>query len=94
MAQTGPRSNHSEADTDEQPSESVEAVLEEVSQRLNPAECENLTELGIYSIHDHVTARTITLPEGAEEFSDTTTVKQFYFEGEECPILIVAPLQI
>jgi hypothetical protein len=94
MPQTSPRSNHSEADSDELPSESVESVLEEVSKRLNPAECENLTELGIYSIHDHDTARTITLPEGAEEFSETTTVKQFYFEGEEYPLLIVAPLHL
>ena len=71
MAQASPRSNHREADTDERPPVSVEAWLEEVSRALDPAECEDLSELGIYSIHEHNTARTITLPEGAEEFDDT-----------------------
>jgi len=94
MAQASPRSNLSETDSDERPSVSVEAWLEAISRELDPAECEDLSELGIYSIHEHGNARTITLPEDADEFDDATTVKQYYFEGEDCPLLIVAPLQV
>ena len=94
MAQAGPRSNPSEVDSDEQSSVSVEAWLEAVSRELDPAECEDLSELGIYSIHEHSSACTITLPEDAEQFDDATTVKQYYFEGEDCPLLIVAPLKV
>ncbi len=94
MAQASPRSNHSEADSDDQPSVSVEAWLAAISRELDPAECEDLSELGIYSIHEHSSARTITLPEDADEFGDATTVKQYYFEGGDCPLLIVAPLQV
>lgn len=94
MSQPSPRSTNSETDTDERPSVSVETWLREVSRELDPAEWENLSELGIYSIHEHNTARTITLPERAEGFDDATTVKQYYFDGEDCPLLIIAPLQI
>ena len=94
MAQAGPCSNPSETDSDEKPSVSVEAWLEAVSKELDPTECEDFSELGIYSIHQHSSARTLTLPEAAEEFDDATTVKQYYFEGEDCPLLIVAPLKI
>jgi len=94
MAQASPRSTHREPDTDERSSVSIEAWLEAVSRELDPAECEDLSELGIYSIHEHSSARTITLPEDADEFEDATTVKQYYFEGEDCPLLIVAPLQV
>jgi len=79
---------------DDRPSVSVEAWLEAVSKELDPAECEGISELGIYSIHEHSSARTITLPEDANEFDDATTVKQYYFEGGDCPLLIVAPLKI
>ncbi|SEA27796.1 hypothetical protein SAMN04488065_2591 [Haloplanus vescus] len=94
MAQASPRSTPREPDTDERSSVSIEAWLEAVSRELDPAECEDLSELGIYSIHEHSSARTITLPENADEFEDATTVKQYYFEGEGCPLLIVAPLQV
>lgn len=94
MAHAGPRSDHSDGQSDDQPAASVDAWLEAVSKALHPAECETLAELGIYSIHEHSSARTITLPEDAAAFDDATTVKQFYFEGEECPLLIVAPLRI
>ena len=94
MAQAGPPSNPSETDSEEQPSVSVEAWLEAVSRELDPAKCENLSELGIYSIHEHSSASTITLPKDAAEFDDATTVKQYYFEGEDCPLLIVAPLTV
>jgi len=94
MAKASPRSNPSKTDSDEQPSVSVDAWLEAVSRELDPTECEDLSELGIYSIHEHSSARTITLPEDAEEFGDATTVKQYYFEGEDCPLLIVAPLKV
>lgn len=94
MSQAGPRSNRPEADADGRPSVSVEAWLEAVSRELDPAEWEGLSELGIYSIHEHSSARTITLPEDADEFDGATTVKQYYFEGEDCPLLIVAPLKI
>ena len=94
MAQASPRSTPRETDTDERSSVSVEAWLEAVSRELDPAECEDLSELGIYSIHEHGSARTITLPEDTDEFDDATTVKQYYFEGEDCPLLIVAPLTV
>lgn len=94
MAQADPRGTPSETDSDEQPSVSVEAWLEAVSRELDPTECKDFSELGIYSIHEHSSARTITLPEAAEEFDDAATVKQYYFEGEDCPLLIVAPLKI
>lgn len=73
---------------------SVEAWLEGVSRALDPTECDDLSELGIYSVHEHDTARTITLPQGASEFDDVTTVKQYYFEGEEIPLLLIAPIKI
>jgi hypothetical protein len=94
MAQTSTRSIPFETDSDEQPSVSVKAWPEAVSRELDPTECKDFSELGIYSIHEHSSARTITLPEAAEEFDDATTVKQYYFEGEDCPLLIVAPLKI
>lgn len=94
MAQASPRSDHTEADSDDRPAVSVTTWLEAVSKELDPAECERLSELGIYSIHEHSSARTITLPEEANGFEDATTVKQYYFEGEDCPLLIVAPIQV
>ncbi|MFB6197733.1 MAG: hypothetical protein ABEI52_05610 [Halobacteriaceae archaeon] len=94
MAQAGPRESGSKHDAEEEPSVSVDAWLQEVSKQLALAECEDLSELGIYSIHDHNSARTITLPESADGFEDTTTVKQYYFESEECPLLVVAPVKI
>jgi hypothetical protein len=94
MPQSSPRRSHTEVDSDDRPSVSVAAWLEAVSKELDPAECEGLSELGIYSIHEHSSARTITLPEDADGFADTTTVKQYYFEGEQCPLLIVAPVQL
>lgn len=93
MAQANTSDTRSDVDADDRRSVSIETWLAEVSRELDPADCEALSELGIYSIHDHDTARTMTLPKGAEEFDDATTVKQYYFEGEECPLLIVAPLQ-
>ena len=87
-------SSHASTDTEGCSSESVEAWLEAVSRELDPTECKDFSELGIYSIHEHSSARTITLPEAAEEFDDAATVKQYYFEGEDCPLLIVAPLKI
>ena len=94
MAQASPRNSLSEADSDERSSVSVEAWLEVVSKELDPTECQDLVELGIYSIHDHSSARTITLPKDAEAFHDAAAVKQFYFEGEDCPLLITVPLTI
>lgn len=84
----------SESDADDRSSVSVGAWLEGVSRELDPAECEDLSELGIYSIHEHSSARTITLPEDADDFKDAMTVKQYYFESEDCPLLIVAPLMV
>ena len=75
-------------------SASADADTESEDDDEDPAECEDLSELGIYSIHEHSSARTITLPEDADEFEDATTVKQYSFEGEDCPLLIVAPLQV
>ena len=94
MAQADPQGTSSGTDSDEQPSVSIETWLEAVSKELDPTEGEDFSELGIYSIHEHSSARTITLPEAAEEFNDAATVKQYYFEGEDCPLLIVAPLKI
>lgn len=94
MSQASPRNTLAETDSDERPPVSVEAWLEAVSRELNPAECEDLSELGMYSIHEHDSARTITLPVEAEAFKDATTVKQYYFEGDDCPLLIVAPLKV
>lgn len=68
---------------------SLEGWLVEVSQRIDPDDCADLTELGLYSIHDG-SARTITLPAAAERFHEASNVKQYYFEGGECPLLIVA----
>ena len=94
MAQADSRGTPPETDLDEQSSVSVETWLEAVSKELDPTECEDFSELGIYSIHEHSSARTIPLPEAAEEFNDAATVKQYYFEGDDCPLLIVAPLKI
>ena len=94
MAHSGPRSTDSTDDTADQSTPGVETMLAEVSQALSVAECEHLAELGIYSVHEHASARTITLPEGAEGFDDVTAIKQYYYEGGPRPFLIVAPLQI
>lgn len=72
---------------------SLEDWLLEVSSRIDPEGCDDLTELGLYSIHDG-SARTITLPTDAERFNDASNVKQYYFEGGECPLLIVAGVTI
>lgn len=72
---------------------SLEDWLVEVSHRTDPDDCADLTELGLYSIHDG-SARTITLPTDAAQFQDATNVKQYYFEGGECPLLIVAGVTI
>lgn len=92
MSKSTFRSNRSETTSDEKVTTSVDDLLEAVSKELDPAQSEDFSELGIYSIHDHGSARTITLPKGADEFHDASTVKQYYFEGEDFPLLIVAPL--
>lgn len=94
MAHTGSRNTDSTDDTADQSTSGVEKTLAEVSQALSVAECEHLAELGIYSIHEHASARTITLPEDAEGFDDVTAIKQYYYEGGQRPFLIVAPLQV
>ncbi len=85
---------HSEPDTDKRLSVSVETWLREGSRQLDPTECEDLSERGIDSIHNHNIARTITLPEQADASDEAPTVKQYYFDGEDCPLLIVTPLQL
>lgn len=95
MAQMSPRTQRSESEEEEEEEEapvSVDDWLQEVSKQLDPTESEDLAELGIYSIHDGDSARTVTLPVGAEMFEDATTVKQYYYAGEKCPLLIIAPL--
>ena len=94
MAQDDPHNNRPKADSDERSSVSVEAWLEVVSKELDSTECPGLFELGIYSIHDHSSARTVTLPKGAEAFHDAAAVRQFYFEAEDCPLLIAVPLTV
>ncbi len=94
MSQASSSSSRISPDGENEASTSVETWLEGVSKALDPSECDYLSELGIYSIHEHDTARTITLPRGATEFDDVTTVKQYYFEGEEVPLLLVVPITI
>lgn len=67
--------------------------LHEVSCRIDPDDCDDLTELGLYSIHDG-SARTITLPKEAERFQEATNVKQYYYQGGECPLLIIVAITI
>lgn len=83
-----------ENDSEEQSSTAIDALLEAVSRKLDPTKYEGLTELSIYSIHEHGSARTITLPQAADGFDDTNAVKLYYFEGGRCPFIIVAPVQI
>jgi hypothetical protein len=92
MAQADPRTTEPDGDAEEYPSKPLAAWLEGVSQELDPTECEDLTELNNYSIHEHDSARTITVPADADAFEEATTVKQYYFEGDACPLLLVAPL--
>lgn len=94
MSQVTSSDKNPEADADDDPTTDVEPWLENMSRQLDPMEYDHLFELGIYSIHDHSTARTITLPEAASEFEDAATVKQYYYESERCPLLIVTPLRI
>ncbi|WP_135665827.1 hypothetical protein [Halorhabdus rudnickae] len=94
MARASLGSRGIDPDGENGPTTSIETWLKEVSKALNPTESEDLSELGIYSVHEHDSARTITLPQGASEFDDVTTVKQYYFEGEEIPLLLIAPIKI
>lgn len=75
-------------ESDRTPS-TLEDWLHEVSCRIDPDDFDEFTELGLYSIHDG-DSRTITLPSEAERFDEATNVKQFYYQGGECPLLIVA----
>lgn len=72
---------------------SLGELLHDVSRRIDPDDCDELTELGLYSIHDG-SARTITLPEEAERFHEATNVKQYYYQEGECPLLILAGVTI
>lgn len=80
-------------DGDDGTAPSMADWLQEVSCRINPDDCDELDELGLYSIHDG-SARTITLPTEAEQFQEATNVKQYYYQGGECPILIIAGIRI
>lgn len=84
-AQDGP----ADPDRTDRTAASLDEWLHEVSRRIDPADSSELTELGLYSIHEGA-ARTITLPADAERFEDTTSVKQYYYPGGECPLLIIA----
>ena len=87
------RGDRSPMAPDEQSSQSVTTGLEELSHHVSLSSCGGVNELGLYSIHDG-TARTITLPEGADGFEDVGHVKQYYFDAGEQPLLIVAPLDL
>lgn len=68
--------------------------LEEVREQIDLTDCDELTPLGIYSIHEHQTSRAITLPQGADGFDDVTTVRQYCYDDGDQKFLIVAPLDI
>ena len=93
MSRFDPRGDRSPLAPDEQPSQSVTAGLKQLSNRVGLGSYDGIDELGLYSIHDGA-ARTITLPEGADEFEDVGRVKQYYFNDGEQPLLIVAPLDL
>lgn len=65
--------------------------LHEVSCHIDTDDRDDLVELGLYSIHDG-SARTITIPTEADRFQEATNVKQYYYQGGECPLLIIAPI--
>lgn len=68
--------------------------LKEVRKQIDLTDCEELTPLGVYSIHEHQTSRAITLPQGADGFDDVTTVRQYCYDDGDQKFLIVAPLEI
>jgi hypothetical protein len=80
------------ADEDDAPSTTLDTQLHEISEQLPANDSETLKELGIYSIHDQNSCRTLTVPTQAEEFDNVASVKQFYVDDGERPMLIVVPL--
>lgn len=94
MSQPPRDSESPSSDGDSDPSRALDAQLHEISKQLPASESELLEELGIYSIHDQQSCRTLTLPAHAEEFDDVTNVKQFYVDDGERPMLIIVPLTI
>lgn len=68
--------------------------LSNILNQIELTECEELTLLGVYSIHEHKSSRSITLPQGADGFSDVSAVKQYVFESDNQPFLIIGPLDI
>lgn len=64
--------------------------LHELSRHTALTACDEIRDLGRHSIHES-SARTITIPADADGFETTDIVKQYYFEGENGPLLIIAP---
>jgi hypothetical protein len=77
---------------DDASSAPIGTLLKSLSQELDPAACDQLSELGIYTIQDHQTVEKLTLPADAEQFAEATTVKQYYYDDDACPLLLVAPI--
>lgn len=74
----------------QQPSESR---LKEISEQFGLPIDDDLTPLGIYSIHDG-DARLITLPSAVDGFDDAPVVMQYCYEDDNHPLLIIAPVTI
>lgn len=83
-AQMGPESNGQQA---------AKSKLTEISEQFGLPTDDDLTPLGMYSIHDG-DARLITLPSAADGFDDAPVVMQYCYETDDHPLLIIAPVTI
>ncbi len=86
------RQTRDAASTDTQSqSDPIPSGLTAISNRVDITDCDDFYELGLYSVHQS-TARMITIPKAASGFHEAPAVKQYYYDADDRPLLIIAPV--
>jgi len=70
-----------------------EMQLETIGEQLEQTDCDELTKIGVYSIHES-SARMITLPTDADGFDESSRVAIYCYETGNRQLLIAAPISI